>query len=132
MKKVLLKISFVLLLVVAVYATTYEYFQAHSEGDNIRLEWRTGDESGLDKFIIQRRTPQSSYIEIATVPKNSDNNHQYSYLDQSAYKAQDLVFVYQLIFVDKDGSTSKSNEVTVSSNVSGVKRTWGSIKAMFR
>lgn len=131
MKKVLLKISFVLLLVVAVYATTYEYFQAHSEGDNIRLEWRTGDESGLDKFIIQRKTPQSSYIEIATV-KPMGNNSIYSYLDESAYKAQDLVFIYQLEFVDINGTVSKSNEVTVSSNVSGVKRTWGSIKAMFR
>ena len=131
MKKVLLVIIPTFLFIVAVYATTYEYFQAHSEGDNILLEWKTGDENGLQKFIIQRKTPQTSYIEIATIQPKGSNSF-YSYKDESAYKTQDLLFVYQLVFVDVNGSRSTSNEIRVSSQVSGVKRTWGSIKAMFR
>jgi len=131
MKKVLLKIIPVFLFVVAVYATTYEYFQGYSEGDNIRLEWKTNDESGLKEFRIERKTPQSSYTEIATI-KPKGNNSFYSYVDESAYKTEDLVFIYQIEFVDNNNSVSRSNEVTVSHNVSGVKRTWGSIKAMFR
>lgn len=131
MKKVILTIIPIFLFVIAVYATTYDYFQGHSEGDNIRLEWKTNDESGLDKIVIERKTPQSSYIDIETIePKG--NNSFYSYLDENAYKTQDLVFVYRLKFVDNNGSVSNSSEAAVSANISSVKRTWGSIKAMFR
>jgi len=43
-----------------------------------------------------------------------------------------MIFIYRLKIVDTNGQASYSNEVSVSHNVSGVKRTWGSIKAMFR
>lgn len=131
MKKVLLTIIPIFLFAIAVYATTYDYFQGHSEGDNIRLEWKTNDESSLKKIVIERKTPQSSYIEIATIEPKRKNNSFYSYLDESAYKTQDLAFKYRLKFVDNN-SVSYSSEATVASNVSNVKRTWGSIKAMFR
>ena len=38
----------------------------------------------------------------------------------------------QLLIVDNNMQTSSSQIVSVSPNISGVKRTWGSIKAMFR
>ncbi len=132
MKKALLRIFSILLFVVALNAAAFiDYFQGHSEGDDIILEWKTAEEVNLDKFVIERKTPQSSYIEIANVePKGS--NSTYKFRDESAYKTEDLVFTYQLKIVDNDGKISKSSEITVSHNVSDVKRTWGSIKAMFR
>ncbi len=132
MKKAILNLFSILFLAVAVYAGAFlNYFQGHSEGENVRLEWKTSEEVNLQNFIIERKTLQSLYIEIATIePKG--NNSFYSYLDESAYKTEDLIFKYQLKIVDTDGSTSFSAEVSISHNVSGVKRTWGSIKAMFR
>jgi hypothetical protein len=122
----------VLLAVTALYAGAYlEYFQGRSEGDDIRLEWKTGEEVNLHNFKIERKTPQNSFVEIATVQPKGNNSY-YSYLDQSAYKMSGLIFIYRLKIVDTNGQASYSNEVTVSHNVSGVKRTWGSIKAMFR
>jgi hypothetical protein len=122
----------VLLAVTALYAGAYlEYFQGRSEGDDIRLEWKTGEEVNLQNFKIERKTPQNSFVEIATVQPKGNNSY-YSYLDQSAYKMSGLIFIYRLKIVDTNGQASYSNEVTVSHNVSGVKRTWGSIKAMFR
>ena len=122
--------------VIAIMATVYagaflDYFHGRSEGEDIRLEWKTGEEVSLQNFIIERKTPQSSYAEIATITPQGSNSY-YSYLDKSAYKMSDLVFIYRLKIVDNGGQSSFSNEVTVSHNVSGVKRTWGSIKAMFR
>ena len=121
-----------LLFTTIVLAGTFlEYFQGRSEGEDIRLEWKTREEVNLQYFKVERKTPQSSFVEIATVqPKGSDSY--YSYLDQSAYKTENLVFTYRLSIVDNNGQVAYSNEVSVSHSVSGVKRTWGSIKAMFR
>ena len=120
------------LAITAIYAGTFlEYFHGRSEGEDVRLEWKTGEEVNLQNFKIERKTPQNSFVEIATIQPKGNNSY-YTYLDQSAYKPNDLVFIYRLKIVDNNGQTSYSNEVTVSHNVSGVKRTWGSIKAMFR
>ena len=121
------------LIFATVYAGAYiEYFHARSESDDIRLEWQTGEETNLQKFVIERKTPQSSYSEIATVnPKG--NNSFYSFTDQNAYKSNDIIFVYRLKIVDNNNLASYSADVSVSHSISSVyKRTWGSIKAMFR
>jgi hypothetical protein len=126
-------VIFIILAVVstAIAGALLDYFHAQNEGDDIRLEWKTTTEINIAHFIIQRRTPDSDFIDLATVnPKG--NNSVYSYLDQATYKMTDLVFVYRLKIADNDGSLSYSNEVSVSPDISGVKRTWGSIKAMFR
>jgi hypothetical protein len=122
----------VLLTVTAIFAGTFlEYFHGRSEGDDVRLEWKTREEVNLQHFKIERKTPQNSFVEISTVQPKGNNSY-YTYLDQSAYKTTEMIFIYRLKIVDTGGQTSYSNEVTVSHNVSGVKRTWGSIKAMFR
>ena len=122
----------ILVVAAAIYAGTFlDYIQGSSVGEDVLLEWQTSAEVNLKHFVIERRTIQNPYIELATVePKG--NNSFYSYLDEAAYKTAELVFIYRLKIVDNDGATSFSREVTVSHNVSGVKRTWGSIKAMFR
>lgn len=121
-----------LLFITAVYAGAYiDYFHARSDGEDVRLEWKTGEETNLQKFVIERKTPQSIFTEIAIInPKGS--NSLYSFIDQNAYKSTDLLFNYRLKIVDNSNQASYSHEVTVSHSVSGVKRTWGSIKAMFR
>lgn len=125
-------ILFVLLFATAIFAGTFlEYFQGRSEGEDVRLEWKTREEVDLQHFKIERKTPQSSFVEIATIQPKGSNSY-YTYLDQSAYKPGDLLFVYRLKIVDSNGQISYSNEVSISHSVSGVKRTWGSIKAMFR
>jgi len=132
MKIKLSQIFIILLTATALFAGTFlEYFHGRSEGDDIRLEWKTREEVNLQNFKIERKTPQSSFAEISTVQPKGSNSY-YSYLDQTTYKTTDMVFVYRLKIVDANGQSSYSNEVSVSHNVSGVKRTWGSIKAMFR
>jgi hypothetical protein len=132
MKMKLSHILIILLLTTAVFAGTFlEYFHGRSEGDDIRLEWKTREEVNLQNFKIERKTPQSAFAEIATVQLKGSNSY-YSYLDQTTYKITDMIFIYRLKIVDTNGQASYSNEVTVSHSVSGVKRTWGSIKAMFR
>lgn len=130
-----MKLSYLLLLILittAVFAGTFlEYFQGRSEGEDIRLEWKTREEVNLQHFKVERKTPQSSFVDITTIQPKGNNSY-YTYLDQSAYKPNNLLFIYRLKIVDTNGQASYSNEVSVSHSVSGVRRTWGSIKAMFR
>ncbi len=105
-------------------------FQGYNQGEDIKIEWQTAKETSLKNFVIERKTNESDYIEIATVQPKGDNSF-YSYLDETAYKQNDFVFIYRLKIVELNNTYSYSNTITVSP-VQGVKRTWGSIKAMFR
>jgi hypothetical protein len=106
-------------------------FNAYSESENIVVNWQTGDENNLKHFVVTRKMENVSYSDIATVDSKGSGSF-YSYIDENVYKATGSVYTYQLKIVDNDGAVSYSNEMTVMSNVSGVKRTWGSIKALFR
>jgi len=121
------------LIIATVYAGAYiEYFHARSESDDVKLEWQTGEETNLQNFVIERKTPQSSYTEIGSISPKGDNSY-YTFTDQNAYKTNDMVFVYRLKIVDNSSVATYSADVTVSHSISSVyKRTWGSIKAMFR
>jgi hypothetical protein len=132
MKYLIIKIFLILIFVSVAFAGAYlDYFQAKSQGDNVQVEWKTGDETNINHFSLQRKTPQTSFVEITTVqPKGS--NSTYSFIDQSIYKTNDVIFIYQLKIVDNDMQTTYSLEKSASPNISGIKRTWGSIKAMFR
>ena len=132
MKFLTIKIFLLLAFVsVAFGSAILNYFEVKSQGDNVQVEWQTGTESNINHYSIQRRTPQTSFVEIATIqPKGS--NSLYTYVDQSIYKTNDVIFIYQLKIVDSDMQATYSLERSASPNISGIKRTWGSIKAMFR
>ena len=116
---------------VAFAGAILNYFEVNSQGENVQVEWKTGDESNVNHFSILRKTPQTSYVEIATVQPRGSNSL-YTYVDQSIYKTNDVIFIYQLKIVDNDNLATYSIERSASPNISGIKRTWGSIKAMFR
>ncbi len=132
MKITLNKILLSLLLISSVFAGAYIYnFNVTNEGDNIKIEWNTGQESNLKDFVIQRRTAQtSSFTDLATLQPQGSNSY-YSYVDRAAYKTTDVFFVYQLKIEDNDGTVTYLQK-PISHSISAVKRTWGSIKAMFR
>ncbi len=105
-------------------------FTARSSGGNIILDWQTISETNLRQFVVERKTVNGSFMEVGTVQPREDKN--YEYVDQTAFKTYDQLYVYRLRIVDNDGSVSYSGEIAVPHNVSSVKRTWGSIKALFR
>jgi hypothetical protein len=132
MKYLSVKIILILALISVAYGGAALFnFVVTPEGETVKVEWQTGTESDINHFSILRRTPSTSFVEIATVqPKGS--NSTYDYTDQSVYKTNTSFFIYKLKIVDNDNSSSYSVERSASPNISGVKRTWGSIKAMFR
>ncbi|MBV6511762.1 MAG: hypothetical protein HRU80_09080 [Ignavibacteriales bacterium] len=108
-----------------------EFFQAKSENSAVKLEWKTNTESSLKEFVVERKTVNGNFIVIGKVAARGDNSY-YTFIDEAAFKSNDYVFVYRLKLVDTDSQHSYSKEISVSHSLSDVKRTWGSIKAMFR
>jgi len=105
-------------------------FSARSQSGNVVIDWQTITETNVNRFVIERKTVNGSFIEIGSVNPRSDKN--YEFVDQTAFKDADQLYIYRLKIVDNDGSVSYSEEKAVAHNVSSVKRTWGSIKALFR
>lgn len=122
----------VFLMVLAVSASAFlEYFTARSLDGNVKLEWKTGNETNIKEFAVERKTVQGNFLQIGSVAPKGDNSI-YTFLDQNIFKTTGNVFVYRLKIIDKDNSGSYSKELAVSHNLSDIRRTWGSIKAMFR
>ncbi len=132
MKRTWFKLFFALIIVSTAFAGAFlDFFHVRSENDNVVVEWKTSQEENVDKFVIERRSPKGVFIELASV-KPTGSNSFYKYTDKGAYKKNDLLFVYRLKIVDIDNTVTYSSDASISLSVSGVKRTWGSIKAMFR
>ena len=132
MKYLAIKLIVVFLLISSAFAGAFiDYFHVRSIGEDSVIEWKTSQELNVNKFVIERRGPQTQFAEIKTIEPKGDNSF-YSYTDKSIYKTNDYVFIYRLKIVDNNQQVSYSGEASISLSISGVKRTWGSIKAMFR
>ena len=129
-----------LLALVAVYASALAVvplkdgsLTAESNGIAVIIRWMSEDESHVASFEIERRAGvNSQFFLLAAVTPNGSNSS-YEYVDESAFRVgAESVYAYRLRVVYEDGSSEYSDEVTVVHAVSSVRRTWGSIKAMFR
>lgn len=106
--------------------------QAHSDGNNVTIQWGTTDEVSLSEFLVERQAgSEGGFVLIGSVAPKGSNSF-YEFVDQTAFKTITSVYQYRIKIVSQDGSYTYSKTVTVSHNVSSVKRTWGSLKAMFR
>lgn len=134
MKNKIIKISLIsLLFFVQLFAgAVILKFTGSSQNGNVVLKWEVGSESDLNHYSIERKTINGNFVELGNIkPTNSSS---YSYTDETAYKSSNSsIYVYRLKIVDNSNSATYSNEITVYNNgVSGIKKTWGSIKALFR
>jgi hypothetical protein len=132
----------ILLIILSCIATIYASVElslaVKSNGDSASLSWSVSGVTLSDqqKFSIQRKTPQTDYQELTTIPAYS-STYSYSYTDKTAYKTSDVLYTYRIQLVDASANFSYNyvyGSVTGGAliSTSSVKKTWGSIKAMFR
>lgn len=115
-------------------AVSLQYFTAKNNSEGILVEWKTVDEAGTVKFDLERsvNTPDNF---LSLHSKNATgNNSYYSYQDNSveAMNSSATIYYYRLKCSDAAGAYTYTNHITVSHTVSGIRSTWGSIKAIFR
>lgn len=130
MMKKILPILIVIISAISVFAGAFLLkFDVRSENGNVILEWQTSSETNLKHYVVERKSVSGGFVDIATIEPRADKT--YKYIDQSAYKSNDVIYSYRVRIVDNDGSVSHTDERAVRHDVSSVKRTWGSIKAIF-
>ena len=102
---------------------------ANSNGSSITVRWVSDDEQGVIEFRIERRAGgNGSFVELTEIPVRGSGSN-YEYVDNFVFRASDSYYQYRVTAI---GSNAEPWYVTAIHNTSGVKRTWGSIKAMFR
>ena len=104
-----------------------------SNGTSIVIRWQSEDESGVQRVEIERRVgTEGPFITLREIPLKG-NDQAYEYIDDSAFRLTASLYNYRLK-VQMAGAPLAVyyGPITVSHNVNSVRRTWGSIKAMFR
>ncbi|HET7153126.1 MAG TPA: hypothetical protein VFJ29_05115 [Candidatus Kapabacteria bacterium] len=99
------------------------------------MEWKTGAEQNVSKFDIERAPANSQqFTYIGTVQAKGSYTF-YSYVDETGFQkalTADGVYQYRIKIYNTDGSFKYSQTTSIEHSTSGIRRTWGQIKEMFR
>ena len=106
---------------------------AKSNGIDVTVHWSTIDETNVDHFEVLRSSGSiENFVSVGTVQKG---HSPYDFVDYSALMRTTTVYQYQVVAYSTSGNLhplQTSPIVSVTHTVSGVRRTWGSIKSLFR
>ncbi len=125
---------FLLLAFAAVlHAITISEFYAKRDGNSVVLVWTSEEESGLKEFRIERSVDRLHWFQTGSVTATggSSQRNTYSFKDPTLFKGTQNNIYYRLILVYDGYATTYDVIASVEGN-SGIRHTWGSIKAMFR
>ncbi len=105
--------------------------------NEIKLTWVSQEESNLQQYEIRRKMLRDSEpMTIATVePKPpSATPNSYEYLDRNVFRNNDTSepVAYELHALFTNGDRVNLGHAEVNYTSTAVRRTWGSIKAMFQ
>ncbi len=129
-------VSFSLLLGVFLYPAQAETnalrdFKASTVGQEVHLEWYSNAENNITEFRIQRSFDGINFRTIYQIPPKGSYS-KYTYIDSDLFKNEIKVVHYRIEVAFRDGHTEWSKVELATLSFSGLRRTWGSIKAMFR
>jgi hypothetical protein len=135
-----MKIRFPLLLTVFLAmaavqsATRVSEFYATRDPSAGVLVWSTEEESSLARFEIERSSDRIRWIHIGKTAAAGDSwqKRTYSYRDNTIFKTGVNTLYYRLLLIDRSGNSQVFDIIASAEGQSGIKHTWGSIKAMFR
>ncbi len=115
-------------------ATRVSEFYATRDQSAVVLVWSTEEESNLARFEIERSSDRTRWIHIGKTAASGDSwqRRTYSYRDNTIFKTGVNTLYYRLILVDRSGNSQVFDVIASAEGQSGIKHTWGSIKAMFR
>jgi hypothetical protein len=108
---------------------------AKSNGSDIVVRWTSDSERGVIGYRIERRAgAEGSPFVLLTLPEISPRGDGvfYEFIDNAVFRTMGNAYVYRVTAITSDNSTASYTVTVVHDGVSSVRRTWGSIKAMFR
>ena len=109
-----------------------DYFTIEESGNDFIVTWETVRESDIKRFELQRKTPYTNdEFVMVSEPDPHGIERQYLVRDTQVFKNGGELIDYRLQVVLADGSRQVLATKTVNYTPTAIRRTWGSIKAMF-
>lgn len=105
-------------------------FRAEPSPDRITLTWKTGQENNVKVFHVERSVNNDDFQKVGEVQPKGKNSS-YEYIDDSISRIK-TIYYYRLKVVNNNGTVQYSESLPVIPNVSSIRKTWGTIKALFR
>ena len=107
-------------------------FVVDSENSDLLVKWQANVEEDVAHYLIKRLTRlDNDFVEIEKMPAQGVNKL-YVYRDDKIYKTAAETVEYALFAVDPDGGELSLGTRQTAYTPTAVRRTWGSIKAMFQ
>ena len=133
MYKTKLSILFITILVSAVYANiVFLEYTATPATNKVTLTWVTKSEPKVSRFLVYRSSDDKTFNEIGSISAKGVGV-QYKFVDENVIFKGSETFFYKVSAVDsRDSMIEETESLIVNPNISGIFRTWGAIKAMFR
>ena len=105
---------------------------ASSDGSSVHVKWVSVDETGVARFEVWRSAGTSQNYQYLGKKVPAGSGTLYDFDDDTAFKLTDNFYSYEIKVVFTNGSSVSYYTSVMTKGVSSVRRTWGSIKAMFR
>lgn len=111
----------------------FKEYNALPETNRVLLSWVTFSEQDIQYFRITRSNDdQASYIELDQISAQGPG-YQYTYTDENVFFKSTGIVYYMIEAVNTSGSVVESTHAMfVHPSISGIHKTWGAIKNIFR
>ena len=108
-------------------------FEIRDVGSDFRVSWTTEMEEEVRQFELMRRSPNSNdqFVRVHTAPAHGIGQ-EYDFVDTQVFKSGSDKLDYRLDAVYGNGVREAVRTESVNYTSTAVRKTWGSLKAMFQ
>lgn len=108
-------------------------YSLERQGNDIVLRWEAEVEVDVDLYVVQRSTSASRglFVDVRKISAQGAGRP-YEFHDDQLYKDNSEMVSYRIVAVFKDGASYVFADKSIDYTSTAVRRTWGSIKAMFQ
>ncbi len=109
------------------------FFNVEEEGNTIVISWEVREEVDVREYELQRMTRLSNnrFVPVESIAPHGPNKP-YVFRDDQVFKSSSDLVDYRLEVIYKDGVRELLARDQVNYTSTAIRRTWGSIKAMFQ
>jgi len=133
------KLGFIAFIVVLTGATMFpggvrlSFFRVQPEGRDFVVSWQVDLEEQVRDYELTRKTPYSNdqFVKVFAIPAHGTGKA-YIFRDRQVYKSGSEKLDYRLEVVYANGVREVITTQSVNYTSTAVRRTWGSLKAMFQ
>lgn len=110
-----------------------DFFKVDRENNDMVVTWKATTESGVSRYELQRKTrfTNNQFVVVAEVSPHGTGKT-YRLMDDQVYKVSSEQVDYRLEVVYTNGVREELGQQSINYTPTAVRRTWGSIKAMFQ